>query len=96
MRSGPQRASKRQLCRQDGLLCALPDVRCACPFRSTRVLAAAVVLVDGRPGAPLGFFLGDTELFIAFGDVVSALRSCLSVYLDLSPRGMAQPLSLRL
>src|SRR4051812_49330555 len=30
------------------------------------LFAAGVILVDGRPGAALGFFLADSALFIAF------------------------------
>src|SRR5262245_53247382 len=46
----------------------MPRVRA--PPRSTGLLAAAVILVDDRPGAALGFLLADTALFIAFGDEV--------------------------
>src|SRR5262245_8487162 len=35
-----------------------------------RFLAAAIVLVDGRPGPALGLVLRHTPLFVAFRDVV--------------------------
>jgi hypothetical protein len=35
-----------------------------------RFLAAAVVLVDRGPGAPLGFFFRHAARLVAFGDVV--------------------------
>src|SRR5215469_8596520 len=34
------------------------------------LLAAAAFLVDGRPGAPLGFLVGNAALLVALGDVV--------------------------
>jgi hypothetical protein len=54
---------------------------------------AAVVLIDSRPGAALGFLLAKAALFIAFGDMVAVL-SCLLMYSDFAPRGMAFPLEL--
>jgi hypothetical protein len=51
----------------------------------TRLLTAARLLVHGRPSAALS---------LALADAASALRFCLSVYLLLSPRGIASsPLS---
>ena len=47
--------------------------------RSPRLVPAAVVLVDGRPGATLGFLFGDAALLIPSA-MWLALRSCLSVY----------------
>jgi hypothetical protein len=35
------------------------------------LLAAAIILVDGRPGPALGFLFGYATVFVAFGDVVS-------------------------
>jgi hypothetical protein len=58
------------------------------------LLATAIILVDGRPGPALGFWFGDTALLITFGDVLG-LRSCLSVYFDLSPRGIARSLKMK-
>ena len=49
------------------------------------LLAAAVIFVDGCPGPALGLLRWNPTLLVALG---SALRSCLSVYFDLSPRGM--------
>src|SRR5579862_5530546 len=35
-----------------------------------RFLAAAIILVDGRPGAAFGFFFGNATLLVAFRDMV--------------------------
>jgi hypothetical protein len=56
--------------------------------RPAGLLAAAIIFVDGCPGPTLGLLLRNSTLLIALGYIWSALRSCLSVYFDLSPRGI--------
>lgn len=57
------------------------------PPRSACCLPAAVILVDGRPRPALGLLFGNSALLVSLGEW-STFRSCLTVYLDLSPRGM--------
>jgi hypothetical protein len=56
--------------------------------RPSRLLATAVILVDGRPRAELRFLLTHAAFFVAFGDMVG-FAFLLLVYLDFAPRGMA-------
>jgi hypothetical protein len=53
-------------------------------------LAAPGLLVDCRPGAPLGLLLGDAALLIALLDVfgLALLFFCVARFITLSPRGM--------
>src|SRR5277367_1701756 len=45
-----------------------------------RFLAAAVILVDGRPGAPLGFLLRNATLLVALGDMVGLAFLLVGVF----------------
>src|SRR5215469_4551034 len=57
------------------------------------LLAAAALLVDGRPGAPFGLLFREAAAFVAFGDVVG-LAFLLVGVLGLVAPGHAVPRSL--
>src|SRR5436190_21748940 len=48
--------------------------------RAAGLLAAAVVLVDRRPGPAFGLLLGDSLLLVAFGDLVGRARLLVGVF----------------
>src|SRR5689334_10680856 len=50
------------------------------PAGPAGLLAAAIVLVHGRPGPALGFLLGDATLLIALGDVIGLALLLVGVF----------------
>ena len=81
-------ALKRQLCRRAALPCGPPDDPCGAPRRSARLLAAAdhpcSTVAQARRSASSSLA---RRAFLAFGDVIG-FAFLLSVYFDLSPRGI--------
>jgi hypothetical protein len=52
----------------------------AASTRSAWFFAAAVILIDGGPGPPLGFFLRNPPLLITFGDVIGLALLLVGVF----------------
>jgi len=50
------------------------------PAGAARLLAAAIILVHRRPGAPFGLLPGDAALLIALGDMVGLALLLVGIF----------------